>query len=340
VFGVASLFFASHSYSQTPDAPSNAYAPTRAQVYVAKDSQATDAFQPRPERVKGMVQRAILAATSKDSVSAAWLSLVSTQDIIGIKVYSDPGPNSGTRRAVVAAVVEDLLNAGIPTNHVIVWDKRLIDLRLAGYMELNERFGIQIVGSTDGGYDGTNFYESTLIGNLVWGDLEFGKKGDDVGRKSFVSNLVSRKLTRIINIAPLINHNQAGVAGILYSLALGSVDNTRRFENDASRLATAVPEIYALPALVDHVALNITDALICQYEGEERGLLHYSSPLNQLWFSHDPVALDVLAIQELDRQRQLAKFSKVKSNLELYFNASLLELGVSDLKKIQVIDVP
>ena len=326
--------------AQTPNTPSNAYAPTRARVYVVKDSRATDAFQPRPERVKEMVHRAILALTGKDSVSSAWLSLVSTQDTIGIKVYSDPGPNSGTRRAVVTAVVEDLLSAGISTNHVIVWDKRLIDLRLAGYMELEERLGIQVVGSAEGGYDETNFYESPLIGNLVWGDLEFGKKGDDVGRKSFVSNLVSRKITRIINIAPLINHNQAGVAGILYSLSLGSVDNTRRFENDASRLARAVPEIYALPALVDHVALNITDALICQYEGEERGLLHYSAPLNQLWFSLDPVALDVLAIQELDRQRQLAKFSAVKSNLELYSNASLLELGVSDLKKIQVIEVP
>ena len=66
----------------------------------------------------------------------------------------------------------------------------------------------------------------------------------------------------------------------------------------------AVPEIYALPALGDRVALNITDALIGQYEGGARGLLHYSSVLNQLWFSRDPVALDTLAIKELDRERR------------------------------------
>ena len=66
------------------------------------------------------------------------------------------------------------------------------------------------------------------------------------------------------------------------------------------------------------MVLNITDALICQYEGGERGLLHYSATLNELRFSRDPVALDVLSIQELDRQRQLAHAPAVKPNLKLY----------------------
>ena len=88
------------------------------------------------------------------------------------------------------------------------------------------------------------------------------------GRKSFVTKIVSQQITKIINIAPLLNEEDIGVCGHLYSLALGSVDNTRRFEADPDRLAVAVPEIYALPLLGDRVVLNITDALIGQYEGE------------------------------------------------------------------------
>ena len=143
-------------------------------------------------------------------------------------------------------------------------------------------------------------------------------------------------MTKIINLTPLLNHNEAGVSGNLYSLALGSVDNTLRFEGDTARLTTAVPEIYALPALGDRVVLNIVDALICQYEGGQHGLLHYSTVLNQLRFSRDPVALDMLSVRELDRQRHAAKAPNVKPNLDLYNNAALLELGVSDVKKIQV----
>jgi len=109
-----------------------------------------------------------------------------------------------------------------------------------------------------------------------------------------------------------------------------------RFEDDPGRLAVAVPEIYALPALGDRVALNITDALIGQYEGSSKGLLQYSAVLNQLWFSHDPVALDTLAINELDRERQIIQAPAFKPNLPLYSNAALLQLGVNDSARIQV----
>jgi hypothetical protein len=143
-------------------------------------------------------------------------------------------------------------------------------------------------------------------------------------------------MTKIINIAPVLNHNGAGVAGNLYSLAMSSVDNLTRFEGSPGRLATAVPEIYALPALSERVVLNIADALICQYEGEERGLLHYSVALNELRFSHDPVALDVLALQDLERSRKARSHGESTSNWDLYKNAALLELGVADPKQIDI----
>ena len=307
-----------------------------ARVVCVRNSEATDAFVPRPDVVRTMLERGLTNLTRKASLTAAWLSLVSTQDVVGIKVYSLPGPNSGTRPAVVAAVIEGLLAAGLSSKHIVIWDKQTTDLREAKYFDLGERYGVRVVGSAQAGYDPTNTYDSAIIGNLVWGDVEFGQKGMGVGRKSFVSKIVSQAITKIINISPLLNHNLAGVSGNLYGLAVGSVDNVVRFESDAARLATAIPEIYALPVLSDHVVLNIVDALICQYEGGELSRLHYSAALNELRFSKDPVALDVLSIQELEHQRELAKAPTLKPGLELYNNAALLELGVSDPKKIQV----
>ena len=105
----------------------------------------------------------------------------------------------------MAAVVEGLLAAGVPPNHIIVWDREITDLRLAGFSELSERYGIRIAGAAQVGWDPETFYnpDSPILGNLVWGDLEFGKKGEGVGRKSFVSKLLSREITKIINIDPL-----------------------------------------------------------------------------------------------------------------------------------------
>ena len=312
----------------------------RARVVVASDPQATEAFFPRPDVVRTLVERGITRLTGKSTPREAWRSLISTQDTVGIKVYSVPGPNSGTRPTVVAAVVEGLLGAGLRPSHIIVWDKQATDLRLTGYFDFADRYGIRVAGSAQAGYDPTNAYDSALIGNLVWGDSEFGKEGGRVGRKSFVSRLVTQQMTKIINVTPLLNHNLAGVSGNLYTLAVGSVDNVARFESDGGRLAIAIPEIYALPALSDHVVLNIVDALICQYEGSERSLLHYSTMLNELRFSRDPVALDVLSLRDLDRQRRSAGAPTIKENQDLYSNAALLELGVSDLKRIDVDRVP
>ncbi len=309
-----------------------------ARVVTVENPNATTDFQPSAPWVQLILDRGLTNLTGQATVAAAWHSLVSTQDVVGIKVFSAAGMLSGTRPAVVAAVIHGLFEAGVPPQHIIIWDKHADDLRAAGFFKLGAQLGVRVVGAAEAGYDPATFYQpdTAIIGNLVWGDLEFGRKGEGVGRKSFVSKIISQQITKIISVAPLLNQEYTGVCGHLYGLAMGSVDNTLRFADDPDRLAVAVPEINALPVLGDRVALNITDALIGQYEGGSRGLLHYSSVLNQLWFSHDPVALDTLAIKELDRERRALNAPEFKPNLELYANASLLQLGVNDPAKIHV----
>ena len=324
--------------TQAADFPSLRSTNTQARVVIVEDPNATFDYQPDSARVQTMVDRGIANLTGKTVSAEAWRSLVSTQDVVGIKVFSAAGSISGTRPAVVTAVVHGLLDAGVPPDHVIIWDKHEDDLRAAGFFKLAAQLGVRAAGAAEAGYDETTFYnpDTAIIGHLVWGDLEFGKKGEGIGRKSFVSRLVSRRITKIISIAPLLNENDAGICGHLYGLALGSVDNTLRIEGDPDRLAVAVPEIYALPMLGDRVAVNITDALIGQYEGGGKGLLQYSEVPDQLWFSRDPLALDTLALKELDRERRALDAPASKPNLELYTNAALLQLGVNDPAKIQV----
>lgn len=321
--------------AQTPAAHPAAQ---RARVVIAQDDEATAAFEPRTEKIPALVQRGLTSLTGLATPAAAWRSLISTQDTVGIKVFSAPGAGSGTRPAVVEAVIKSLLAAGQPAKKIIIWDKQWADLRRAGFVDLARRLGVRVAAGASAGWDEKVFYESPYLGQLVYGDLEFNKKGDTVGRKSFVTKLVTREMTKIISITPLLNHNSAGVCGHLYSLALGSVDNTLRLDGDTLRLATAVPELFALPELGDRVALNIVDALICQYQGEQVGRLHYSTALNQLRFGTDPVALDVLSLQELERQRAEKGITggANTNSWQLYQNASLLEIGVSHPRQITV----
>lgn len=313
-------------------------------VVIAQGDHLLNAFLPDEARVESVFNVGLLHFTSTTSVAAAWRRLVATNDTVGIKVFSEPGPLSGTRPAVVAAVVHGLLAAGLPPQKIIIWDKHADDLTMAGFTRLGRTLGVRVAGAADSGYDANTFYlpDSPVIGTLAWGDLEFGQTNSDTGKKSFVSKLVSQQVTKIISVAPLINENDASLCGHFFSLALGSVDNARRFEGNPDRLATALPELIALPSLGDHVALYITDALLGQYQGGPAGYLQYSTELDQIWFSHDPVALDMLSLRELARERRNAGVIGFPVNFEIYTNAALLQLGTANPlpSQIEVIKAP
>jgi hypothetical protein len=310
-----------------------------ARVVVVRGEKLLSAFLPDDVRVADAFNRGLTNFTRTAGVTDAWRSLVTTNDTVGIKVFSTPGSLAGTRPAVVAAIVRGLLSAGLPPAQIVVWDKHADDLRAAGFFKLGAELGVRVAGAAEAGYDTNSFYlpDSPVIGSLVWGDSEFQKTGEGAGKKSFVSQLVSRQMTKIISVAPLISENDAGVCGHLFSLALGSVDNTRRFEAaGGERLARALPEIDALPVIGDRVVLHVTDALLGQPEGGPAGYLQFSTVLNQIWFSRDPVALDTLALKELGRESKLAGTPPPQVNLEIFSLAALLQLGVNDPAKITV----
>ena len=166
------------------DSPVAGALEARARIVLVENSHATVAFEPQAEVVGEMVKSGILRLTGQTEFKAAWRSLVSPTDVVGLKVYSGPGRNSGTRPAVVEAVVRVLLAAGLPPSNIIVWDKRLVDLRLAGFSDLTDRYQIRLAGSSDAGYDDQVFYDDPVMGSLVAGDLDFDRSGATSEHKS------------------------------------------------------------------------------------------------------------------------------------------------------------
>ncbi|MDP6793826.1 MAG: hypothetical protein QF721_06025 [Verrucomicrobiota bacterium] len=314
-------------------------------ILLVEDKSALREFEVDAVKVADMVAEGLKRLTAKPSAAAALLTLVSPADTVGIKVNSVPGSIGGTRKPVVDAVVRGLLEARLAPDRIIIWDRSLASLKAAGYGALAKRHGVRLAGSRDAGWDESVTYESPIIGTLVSGDLGFERGGENASRKSHLSRLLTGEMTRIISICPLLNHNQAGVSGHLVGLVDGSMDNSRRFGTNASVLAVAVPEILALEDaaqrrhLGDRLVLGITDALFCQYLGQNQCLLHYTAALGQLRFSTDPVALDVFSIEELKRQRELFEADYSPPDSALYRNAALIQLGESDPARREVVEI-
>ena len=100
-------------------------------VVIVENTNAIVNFQPDENVLQTMVNLAVTNFTGKATAADAWRSLVSTQDVVGIKVFSAAGELSGTRPIVVAAVIHGLLDAGLPATNIIIWDKHADDLRAA-----------------------------------------------------------------------------------------------------------------------------------------------------------------------------------------------------------------
>ena len=322
----------------SPAASTAVEASSKVRVHAVSDPRATAAFIPEPAIVRGLVERGLTALSGKTNVTVAWKVWVRPDDVVGFKVLSSPGALTGTRPAVVEALVDSLIRSGHPPAKIVIWDRQARDLKTSGFQALAQRLGVRCVATTDAGWDGLQFYESAVQGKLVFGDFEFGK-GDRfaVGRRSHVSRLLTRDVTRIIPVTPILTHHSGGIYGHLLSLAFGSVDNVYRFESDPSRTEEAVPEICALDDLMPKVAFGVTDALVGQVRGDDKARLHDTIALNELRFGADLVALDVVTVADVTAARKAYPIDGERPlRTDLFINAELLDLGIAQTNRIEV----
>ena len=122
-------------------------------INVIRDDASASRWKIDKKRVDGMVEAGLLQATGSENPTAGWLSLVSPEDTVGIKVNAGPGQISGTRREVANTVVRGLLKAGIPSKQIIIWDAKLEDLHKAKFDTLAKRHSVRLAGSMDAGWD-------------------------------------------------------------------------------------------------------------------------------------------------------------------------------------------
>jgi hypothetical protein len=131
-----------------------------------------------------------------------------------------------------------------------------------------------------------------------------------------------------------------GLAGCLYNLSLGLVDNTRRFETSGQHGDPMIAEISNMPALRGKLVLNVMDGLLAGYAGGTGFKPQYSWNYGALYFSTDPVAIDSLCIDVLDVRCREARVPLIRPLATHVTTATRLGLGQSDPAKIDLTETP
>lgn len=348
-----------------------------------EDPDVVNRFSVNGPMVREMLDKCVLKIASATDLRTAWTRLgITPKDVVGIKITTTGGPLMSSHHAIVQAICDGLQDAGVSPSHIIIWDKNASDMRSAGYTPsraTDSRAGIAAI-FPGVGYDPEAIYKNGIVGTLIWGDSEFtGRGADDLSRaasaavknkgfgdtgfgttssaddslanasvpqtsdKSYYAKFVTTICTKIINVPVLTDNNYTGINGCLASLALGSVDNNRRFQGDPTYGDPAISEIMSSPYIRRKVVLHVLDALVSQYAGGPQFDPQFTKSIGAIYVSRDPVAIDSIVLKRLEQWRagdRQGKLDPIGNAGEHVRGATMYDLGTDDPSRIQLLRLP
>ena len=316
-------------------------------MYAVHDPDAIKDYETNPRIVHAMVNRLILAATGQPDIARAWGSLVSPNDEIGIKICAAGGELFTTHHDVVNAIVDGLVAAGHARSSIIVWDRSLGGIKEAGYRPGADGYQLRAIAPREG-YDSKAVLSMPLLGKLVWGDLEYkSDKGkmpllsdtENTSNLSHFSRIVSTEVTKIVNVPVMSSNETNGIAGCLYNVTIPNIDNWRRFSQGSRFGAESIAEIYSDPLIAKKVVFNLMDGLVAQFAGGPQSQPNYALHHATLYASRDPVALDAVALKQLEQWRARASLPAIGHMADYVSIAGQLGLGNSAPNRIEIRNV-
>jgi uncharacterized protein (DUF362 family) len=317
-----------------PRPPAARLAPST--IWFAHSDDAIEQFAENATVTRRMVDRLVMDATGQTTVAGAWRTLVSPGDRVGIKVATAGAPYCASHRGVVEAVIAGLESAGVARKRIIVWDRDPETLRDAGY-STRAGFPVRAIDPPHG-YDREATFTAPVLGKLIWGDLLFREKvrrpdgkraleSDQLSSLSHLATILSREVTKIVNVPVLTEDAGCGVAGALYNMTVPNVDNWRRFLQLDASTTESIASLYADERIAPKVVLHIMDALVAQYAGGPRFQPNYAVAHRTLYVSRDPVALDANGLRKLEEWRRSAKLTPIAKRADWLESAEQLGLG-------------
>ncbi len=267
-----------------------------------------------------MLGSAVQRLTGKTSAAEAWGSIFSPKDTVGIKVNCLGLPTSP---AVVKAIVNGLLEASVPAERIIIWDRFDVELAAAGHKLNRGGNGARCYG-TDASTYGSGY------------EREIESSGS-IG--SCFSRIVARECTALISASVLKDHNLAGISGALKNF-FGAIHNPNKYHEH--NCDPYVADVVAHRHIGPKLRLAVCDVTRGQYHAGPARHPAYAWKFGGLLVSRDAVAADRVGCDLLERERRahnLDSLAAEKRPAKHILTAATRGLGIADLERIEVIEL-
>lgn len=149
--------------------------------------------------------------------------------------------------------------------------------------------------------------------------------------KSFFANIVTKEITKLVNIAVLKHNEDSGVTWATKNIGLGVTTNKVRFHIDYC--TRAISAILAVPCLKNKMILHIGEAAKISTVSVAGARLAYD---NRIFFSRDPVAMDRIGLDILEDKRQTQGLESIRDISTHVAACARRGLGTDDLARIEL----
>jgi hypothetical protein len=147
--------------------------------------------------------------------------------------------------------------------------------------------------------------------------------------KSCLADIVTKDITKLVNIAVLKHNEDSGVTWAAKNIALGVTTNKVRFHIDYC--AKAIPEILAQPCIRDKTVLHVGEAAKISTVSVAGAQIARD---NRIFFSRDPVAMDRIGLDILEEKRAAQGLESIRDIATHVAACAKRGLGTDDLGRI------
>jgi uncharacterized protein (DUF362 family) len=284
---------------------------------------------PKQEAATQMLERAMAELTGKSDLGAAFARIVHPSETVAIKPNGIAGRNGATMAAnkeLVLAVVRGLLAAGVAPERISIFEqypKFLAGTRVVNADQvLDPEFPAGVRTSVHENKDAT--MESIAVA---------GKK------TKFVRPFVEASC--VINVSQFKDHSICGFTGAMKNITHGCIINPHDYH--AHNASPQIAQLYAQDLVRSRVRLHLIDAFKVIYdEGPLDKNPKRRVPFEAVYASTDPVAVDVLGqqvIEKLRRDAGLPTLADAGRNPSYLRTAGDLGIGVFDTNQIRLREV-
>jgi uncharacterized protein (DUF362 family) len=269
---------------------------------------------PKPDDARAMVNRAVMELSGRTDLAQAWRAFVHPNDRVAIKVNGLGLRNMASNKEVVEAIAEGLVAAGVPAAQITVYDQW--DSFMAA-TRVNAR--ALPAGTRVMCHNGTRLSPDTRVQS---------------GRTRYALPLL--EATAVIGVPLIKDHSLCGFTGALKNMTHGSIVNPEAFHRHLC--SPQIAELFNHEAIRTRSRLHVMDAFKAVYHGGPRDNPEHRVPMEAIFMSTDPVALDRVGsdiVDQLRREHRMTSLEQRGLPPRYIDEAGRLGLGVADRARIE-----